>query len=139
MALHYTRAPFAMLCASGTVGIHLVYLISVLVAKFSVEHALSCSHGGFPLICHNELRDITTKLMSKVYHIVGTEPSLQPIIGASRVDGSQLDADSFWDNDGQRAFFDIRVSTLLLLAVRTPLWPNATDRTSWRRNEPTTE
>ena len=65
-----------MLCASGTVGIHLVYLISVLVAKFSVEHALSCSHGGFPPIRLNELRDITAELMSEVYHNIGMEPSL---------------------------------------------------------------
>ena len=32
--------------------------------QFSVEHALSYSHGGFPSIRHNELRDITAELMS---------------------------------------------------------------------------
>ena len=43
---------------------------------FSVEHALSCPHGGFPTICHNEIRDITAHLMS---HNVGIEPPLQHI------------------------------------------------------------
>ena len=77
-----------------------------------MEHALSCSHGGFPSIRHNELRDITAEL-SEVCHNVGTEPSVQPITGehlihrtANREDGSRLDvaADSFWGNDRQRAF-----------------------------------
>ena len=38
---------------------------------FSVEHALSCPHGGFPTIRHNEIRDITAHLMSDVCHNVG--------------------------------------------------------------------
>ena len=61
--------------------------------QFSVEHALSCSHGGFPSIRHNELRD-----MSAVCHNVGTEPPLQPITDeqlihqtANRKDGARLD------------------------------------------------
>ena len=86
--------------------------------QFSVEHALSCPHGGFPSICHNELRDITAELMTEVCHNVGTEPTLQPITDehlvhctANREDGARLDVavDSFWGNDRQRAFFDIRV------------------------------
>ena len=86
--------------------------------QFSVEHALSCPYGGFPTIRHNELRDITAELMSEVCHNVGTEPILQPITNeclvhrtANREDGARLDvaADSFWGNDRQRAFFDVRV------------------------------
>ena len=34
---------------------------------FGVEHALSCPTGGFPIIRHNELRDITASLMTEVY------------------------------------------------------------------------
>ena len=65
-----------------------------------------------------ELRDITAELMSEVCHNVGTEPILQPITNeclvhrtANREDGARLDvaADSFWGNDRQRAFFDVRV------------------------------
>ena len=36
--------------------------------QFSVEHALSCFHGGSPTIRHNELRDVTAELLSEVCH-----------------------------------------------------------------------
>ena len=49
--------------------------------KFTVEHALSCSRGGFPQIRHNELRDITAEMMKEVCHNVSTEPHLQPVTG----------------------------------------------------------
>ena len=73
-----------------------------------MEHALSCSHGGFPSIHHNELRDITAELMSEVCHNVGTKPPLQPITDehlirqtANREDGARLylAAERFWDGD----------------------------------------
>ena len=35
---------------------------------FTVEHAFICSRGGFPSIRHNELRDITTGLLTEVCH-----------------------------------------------------------------------
>ena len=35
-------------------------------ANFTVEHVLSCPRGGFPSIRHNEIRDITANLLSKV-------------------------------------------------------------------------
>ena len=64
--------------------------------KFTVEHALSCSHGGYPSI-----RDITAELLSEICHNVGTEPSLQPITDehlihrtANRDDGARLDVAS---------------------------------------------
>ena len=41
---------------------------------FTIEHALSCSRGGFPFIHHNEIRNITADLLSGVCHSVGTEP-----------------------------------------------------------------
>ena len=44
-----------------------------------MEHALSCSYGGFPTIRHNEVRNITAHLMSDVCHNVGIEPTIQPI------------------------------------------------------------
>ncbi len=44
---------------------------------FTVEHALSCPRGGFPSIRHNEIRDMTATLMSKVCHNVKIEPGLQ--------------------------------------------------------------
>ena len=47
--------------------------------SFSVEHALSFPHGGFPTIRHNEIRDITAHLMSDVCYNVGIEPPLQSV------------------------------------------------------------
>ena len=42
--------------------------------SFTVEHALSCSMGGFPTLRHNEIRDLTANLMSEVCHNVCVEP-----------------------------------------------------------------
>ena len=39
-----------------------------------IEHTFNCSFGGFPIIEHNELHDITAALLSEVYHNVQTEP-----------------------------------------------------------------
>ena len=86
--------------------------------QLTVEHAMSCSCGGFPSIRHNEIRDITADLLSEVCHNVGAEPCLQPVTGeqmrhrtANKEDDARLDvvADSFWGRDRQRAFFDVRV------------------------------
>ena len=50
-------------------------------ASFTVEHALSCPKGGFPIIRHDEVRDLNANLMSEVCHDVRIEPDLQPITG----------------------------------------------------------
>ena len=36
----------------------------------TVEHAFSCSQGGFPSLRHNDRRDITANLLSEVCHNV---------------------------------------------------------------------
>ena len=106
---------------------------------FSVEHALSCSYGGFPSIRHNEIRDLTAHLMSEVCHNVGIEPELQPLTGerfhfrsANVEDGARLDvrAESFWGPDRQSAFFDVRVFNPL-----APTYQNLSLASSYRRNE----
>ena len=84
---------------------------------FNIDHALSCSYGGFPTLQHNELRDLTAVLMKDVCHNVAREPPLQSLSGetlsysTAGADGARLDvtADGFWGTPGQRAFFDIRV------------------------------
>ena len=65
---------------------------------FTLEHTLSCPHGGFPSIRHNEIRNITAHLMSEVCHNMGIEPTLQPLSGetmsyqtANSTDGARLD------------------------------------------------
>ena len=49
----------------------------------STEHALNCSNGASPTICHNDIQDLTADLLSEVCHDVSTEPSLQPLTGES--------------------------------------------------------
>ncbi len=111
----------------------------VCAKPFSVDHALSCSYGGFPSVRHNEIRDLTAHLMSEVCHNVGIEPELQPLTGerfdlrsANVEDGARLDvrAESFWGRDRQCAFFDVRVFNPLAHTYR-----NIPLTSSYRRNE----
>ena len=97
---------------------HLLPSHCVCGQRLTVEHALSCSRGGFPSIRHNEIRDMTADMMSEVCHGVGIEPCLQAVTeeqlrhkSANREDGARLDivAENFWGRDRQRAFFDMRV------------------------------
>ena len=106
---------------------------------FNIEHALSCPYGGFPSIRHNEIRDITAHLMSDICHNVGTEPVLQPVTDerltyrtANLEDGARVDikAQGFWGNDGQCAFFDVRVFNPFAHPYR-----NLPLTTCYRRNE----
>ena len=53
-------------------------------AHFTVNHAMICHMGGFPTICHNEIRDITASLLTEVCNNVATEPLLQPLSGETR-------------------------------------------------------
>ena len=83
---------------------------------FSPDHAMVCHMGGgrgFPTIHHNQIRDITTSLLTDVCSNVATEPHLQPLSGegmrlASTItdDGACLDilARGFWNNH-QNALF----------------------------------
>ena len=73
--------------------------------NFTTEHALMCPTGGFPTICHNEIRDVMANLLTKVCHDVCVEPHLQPLSGetmstcsASTEDNARLDvaASGFW-------------------------------------------
>ena len=52
-------------------------------ASFSVDHALSCKRGDFPIVRHNEIRDLTANLLTEVCHEVSTEPDLQFITNES--------------------------------------------------------
>ena len=112
--------------------------------SFSVEHALSCPMGGFPILRHNEVRDLTAKLMSEVCHDVCIEPTLQQITGealsgASAIteDGARLDvaANGFWGGCFERAFFDVRVLTPMLHETDN-LFSSATENAKTSRNGP---
>ena len=87
-------------------------------SSFSVDHAMVCPMGSFPIIRHNELRDFTASPPTEVCHNVATEPHLQPLkngesmylrsaitTGNAHVD---ICANGFWTG-AQDAYFDVRV------------------------------
>ena len=85
---------------------------------FTVEHSLSCPRGGFPIIRHNEIRDLTANLLSEVCHDVRIEPDLQPLTGETLAassaitdDGARLEiaANGVWGGRFERTFMDVRV------------------------------
>ena len=73
---------------------------------FSVDHALSCPKGGLPFLRHNEIRDLTARLLTEVCHQVQVEPELQPVSDpeafslstANTQEGARLDIamSGFW-------------------------------------------
>ena len=86
--------------------------------KFTVEHAFTCPKGGFPILRHNEIRDLTANLLAEVCHDVSIEPNLQPLTGevlsepsSIGQDGARLDiaASGCWGGRHERTYFDVRV------------------------------
>ena len=78
---------------------------------------MSCNKGGFVSIRHNDLIDLTVRLVSEVCKDIEIEPKLLPLSGqkingrtTNRSDEARLDirARRFWER-GQHAFFNIRV------------------------------
>ncbi len=87
-------------------------------SRFSVEHALSCPRGAFPIIRHNEIRDLTASILTEVCHDVRVEPDLQPITNetlsaatANTSEGARLDIamNGFWGGRFEKTFVDVRV------------------------------
>ena len=52
-------------------------------SAFSINYALNCPNGAFPILRHNEVRDFTGKLLAEVCPDVILEPDLQPLEGES--------------------------------------------------------
>ena len=87
-------------------------------ANFSIDHSLSCPKGGFPSIRHNEIRNLTARLLTEVCHDVRVEPHLQPLTGEAPLastaitqDGARLDVEvsGFWGGRFERTFMDVRI------------------------------
>ena len=87
-------------------------LVCICGKPFTVDHALSCSCGGYPSIRHNELRDITATLLTEVSNNVGIEPVLQKLSGEHLTqktsissDDARLDivAENFWGHNRQNS------------------------------------
>ena len=84
-------------------------------SMFNVDHALSCKKDGFVSLRHNQIRDITAKLLRKICYDVHVEPLLQVLTGEKFSNGTVLGDEArvdvsirgFWMM-GQMAFFDVR-------------------------------
>ena len=85
---------------------------------FTIAHPLSCPTGGYPSICHNELRDITADLLKEVCSDVTVEAPLQPLIGEVLFmrrsiceEETRLDISTKVSGEpcSKRHFFDVRV------------------------------
>ena len=86
-------------------------------ADYDLNHAMICKTGGFISMRHDEVRDLTVKMLKEVCVDVTSEPSLLRLEGEqlqyltantspeARVD---LSARGFWIR-GQRAYCDIRI------------------------------
>ena len=78
---------------------------------------MSCKKSGFVSIRHNDLRDLTANMLSKVCKEIEIEPKLTPLMGekldnrtASTTNEARLNirACRVWER-GQQAFLDFRV------------------------------
>ena len=83
----------------------------------TVDHLLTCTHGGYGILRHNSLRDLFAELLRVAgCKDVVVEPQLQPIngkqlpTGTIKEDGARLDvsARNIW-SPLEKAFLDIRV------------------------------
>ena len=99
--------------------------------SFTVEHALSCPFGGFPTLCHNEIRNLTANLLSEVCRMqcnYRTNPTtsysrnLQTCLYTITDIGARSDiaADGFWGGPFEKTFFDVRVLNHLLRLTPHP-------------------
>ena len=92
---------------------------------FTLDHALTCERGNYVAVRHNNIRDLTANLLSKVCNDVATSHwrefsnKIYSDDSEARVD---ISARSFWVR-GQVALLDviilIRSLTLCLRATRT--------------------
>ena len=67
-------------------------------ATFTVEHVLSCPREGFPIVRHNEIRDVTANLLTEVCHDVRSEPELQPLSGEAMAGATSNTSDGWWSD-----------------------------------------
>ena len=86
-------------------------------STFTIQHSMSCKKEGFINIRHNDVRDLTAKLLSEIFHDVQVEPTLLPLTGdrmehrtAIETKEARLDirVRGFWIR-GHQAFLDVRL------------------------------
>lgn len=81
---------------------------------YNVQHAISCTKGGFLTLRHNELRENIIEMLEEVTYDVIVKPMLQPLTGEGLQGNCSNEARSDvngrgFRSRGQRTFFDIRI------------------------------
>ena len=83
---------------------------------YSINHCLTCKNGGFVIMRHNAVRDLTHELLYDVCKDVRVEPELLPVVGKELTlgtncrDGAKADVSAVgFFIPLNRAFLDIRV------------------------------
>ena len=84
--------------------------------SFNLQHALFCLKGGLVITRHNELRNLTAKILGEVCKNVVIESLLTPLMGeelpkssnTSNQTRADVSARGVWIN-GQTVFCDVRV------------------------------
>ena len=88
---------------------------------------------GYPIIRHNEVRDLTASFLQQVCHDVAVEPHLQPLTGekmdlrsAKCEDAARLDvsARGVWGGRFEKSFFDIRIFNPYARSNRSSTYTN---------------
>ena len=106
--------------------------------SFSVEHALTCTTGGYSIMRHNSIRDTIAGMIGEVVKDVSTEPILTPLSGekfhrkATTTDPearADVAARGFWSK-GVKMFADIRVFNPL-----APSYRSSTQKAIYKRLE----
>ncbi len=86
--------------------------------SFSLDHAMMCKVGGFPIFRHNLVRDFAAECLREVCIDVECEPALQPLSGETFSHRSARTGDcdrpdvrvrGFWDNRWQDCYLDVRI------------------------------
>ena len=91
-----------------------------------MEHALSCPFGGYPIVRHNEIRNLTANLLSEVCHNVTIEPTLPEKPSNLPLPSLTLEQDQTLQlmDSGvailKKTFFDVRVLNPLAPSNTTP-------------------
>ena len=83
----------------------------------SIDHALSCSKGGYTDMRHNQIRDLVASLMEEICKDVRKEPKLIPLTGETfRLRSTNTKPDARLDisargvwNTMEKSFYDVRV------------------------------
>ena len=106
----------------------------------TVEHSVNCKRGGFVVMKHNDIRDLTCELLSEVCYDVEKEPMLTSLTGESfnhlttntRNEGRcDVSARGLW-NRVQKAYVDIKVFNPMAKSYR-----NKAINVMYRTNEQT--